>query len=273
MAAVKRSRRSTKPEGDDLLKLREKVQKRIRPASKLPKRYRSLFFGRSGSGKTRLASSAPNVLLIDVNEEGTDSVRNDYDPHVIQVKFWQEINDVFWYLQEGNHSYDTWAIDGLTGLQDLCMKFVLGDEAARDASRDPDMPSRAVYLKVSELMKTQITNYRNLPMNGIFTALERKLTTGEDDDESDVEIFYGPALMPSIASAAERAVGMIGYLQSRMVVVKSKRGGKSKRKPQTRLMIGPSERYLTKDRYGLQVPYIDSPNVAEIIDRIYGGAK
>lgn len=261
-------KRSNKPA--DMAKHQEKVLKRIKPASKLPKHFRACIFGRSGSGKTRLGSTAPKVLMIDVNEEGTDSVRNDIDPDVFQVKFWQEINDVFWFLESGDHQYRSVCIDGVTSLQTLCMKFVLGDEASRDASRDPDMASRQVYGKVNELMKTQIINFRNLPMNVIFTALERKKVTGDDEDE-EVEIFSSPECSPGIAKTLEAAVGMIGYLSSTQVLGPKKEGEKKRpRVTRTRLAIGASERYLTKDRYGLMVPYIDYPNINTMLKLIYG---
>ena len=272
--AVK-ARGSRKP--SNLTKHNREVAAKILPASKMPRRFRGLFYGKSGRGKTRLAASAPKCLIIDVNEEGTDSVRRDYDPNVFPVKFWQEINDVYWYLQSGDHPYESVAVDGLTGLQELCMKFVLGDEASRDASRDPDMPSKQAWGKTGELMKTQIMNFRNLPMHVIFTALERKSVIGDDEDD-DVEVFISPALSPSVAGTAERAVGMIGYLQTRNVVVRA-RGEEGKKKsttvrvPKTRLLVAPSERYLSKDRYHIGAPHVDEPNVTAIIQQIYGGRK
>ena len=253
----------------DLPAVRERVNKRIRPASKLPKRFRALIYGKSGVGKTRLVSTMDKVLLIDVNEEGTDSVRNDFDPDVYRVYFWSQVNDVYWYLQDGDHPYDAVALDGLTGLQDLCMKYVLGDEASRDASRDPDMPSRAVWGKVGELMKTQIINFRNLPMHVIFTATERKRATGEETDEP-IEVYTSPALSPAIAGAAERAVGMIGYMQKRNVVVNEK-GGKKRRVTRTRLHVGSSETFATKDRYFIGAEYVDSPHLGNLVNEIYGG--
>jgi AAA domain len=273
-----RSRRSTKPPKGSAAetKLRARVEAQIKPASKLPKRFRLLVYGRSGVGKTRLVSSAPNVLLIDVNEQGHDSVTKDWDPNVYPVEYWDQINEVFWYLQSGDHPYEAFAIDGITGMQNLCMKFVLGDEASRDASRDPDMPSRQVWGKVGELMKTQIINFRNLPMHGLFTALERKRFTGDEDEGGDdVEISFGPNCSPGIAGPLEAAVGMIGYLYNRQVIIRPKPTERRKKpKPQrvsrTRLMIGPSDRYLTKDRYGLMVPHIDAPNIANILDTVYG---
>ena len=139
------------------------------------------------------------------------------------------------------------------------------------------MPSRPIWGKVNELMKTQITNYRNLPMNVIFTALQRKQVSGDEDHGDDQEIFYSPAWTPGIAGHLEAAVGMIGYLHTSQVYAPRKeaeKGKKSKKKRErisrTRLIIGPSDRYLTKDRYGLMVPHIDSPNITRILKQIYG---
>ena len=107
MARPKRTRTT------DRSKSSARVRKQIVPASELPNRFRALIYGRSGAGKTRLASSAPKPLLIDINEEGTASVRNDYDPPVYEVKFWNELTDVYWFLQEGDHNYETVILDAV----------------------------------------------------------------------------------------------------------------------------------------------------------------
>lgn len=263
---------STKPADKELSKLQDSVRKRIVPASKLPKQFRACVYARSGQGKTRLASSAPSPLIVDINDEGTDSVRNDYDPDVFRVHFWNEINEIYWYLAAGDHPHKTVVIDGTTAMVNLCRKFVLGDEASRDASRDPDMMTRPLHGKVNELMGTQIINFRNLPMNVIFTALERKRTTGEDEDE-DVEVFSAPDLPAGVLKTMTAAVGMIGFLNTTQIVTKVKQpegGKKNVRVARTRLLIGPSDRYETKDRYGLMVPYIEAPNVTKILEQIYG---
>lgn len=251
----------------------DRVEAKIQNASDLPQRLRFLIYGRGGAGKTRLASTAPNVLVVDVNEEGTDSVRRDIDPKVFPVNLWTDLQDIYWYLQSGEHDFDSVAVDGLTEMQTLCMKFVLGDEASRDASRDPNMPSKQVWGKVGELMKTQITNFRNLPMNVIFTARQRvRATTGEEGDVE--ELLITPALSPSILQHAEGAVALIGHLAKQEVIVKKK----SKKDPtkvvraksiRTRLFVAPSEKYTTKERYGVFGDYIDNPNCAKMFETIY----
>lgn len=246
------------------------VAKRIMPASELPFRFRALIYGRSGAGKTRLAASSPNPVILDVNEEGTISTARDWDPPVFEAKFWEEITDFFWFLQEGDHGFDTVCVDGLTAMQELAIKFVLGDEYSRDASRDPDMPDRRVWGKVAELMKTQLTNYRNLPMNVVFTATDRKRFTGDEDDD-DVGLSIGPALTPSVAGAAERAVSLIGYLHKRRVNIRVKKGGKTVKRQvvRRRLIIDdPTELYATKDRYYFGVPYLDAPDISTMIETL-----
>jgi len=244
------------------------VRRKIKKASKQATNFRALLYGRPGATKTRTLATAPDVLLIDVNEKGWDSIRRDLDVDVYVVEYWEEINDVFWYLQSGDHPYKSFGLDSMTAMQNLCMKFVLGDEASRDASRDPDMPSRQVWGKVGELMKTQITNYRNLPMNGIFTARQRNRQIGEEEDSD--EFIIAPNLSPAIADMMEGAVPIIGHLSQREVRVKKKGQKKRVTTVRRRLLVGPSERYITKERYGVFESYVDAPNLAEMIEACYG---
>lgn len=268
--------KSRRPPTAEMKTIQSRVEGRIKRASEFDPNQNMLIYGPPDSLKTRTCATAPNVLIIDCNDLGTDSVRRDIDPRVIRVEFWSEINDVYWYAQAGDHDYDTFALDGLTGLQTLAMNFVLGDETARDASRDPDMPSRPIWQKVGQLMKVQVTNWRNLPYNTIFTALARSRDIGEGGDEDDPVWHWGPNVSPSIAGHLEAAVGTIGYMQKREVVIKRKTrvDGKvvvrSRKEVRTRMLVGPQERYTTKDRNGLFGEFIDAPDLAEMLAKIEG---
>jgi hypothetical protein len=255
--------------------IKKRVESRVKRASEFDPNQNMLLYGPPDSFKTRTAASAPGVLVIDCDEKGTDSVRRDIDPRVIRIEFWDEINEIYWYAQSGDHSYESFAVDGVTGLQTLAMNFVLGDEAARDASRDPDMPSRQVYQKVGQLMKTQITNWRNLPYNTIFTALARSRDVGEGGEDSDPVWHTGPNVSPGIASHLEAAVGTIGYMMNRQVMVKKRVHGKIRRRKEVRrrMLVGPQERYTTKDRNGLFGEFVDAPDLAEMLDIIKNGRK
>jgi len=261
-----------KPPRAELEQIRSRVERRIHKASDLPLNLAVVVYARPKVGKTRFCASAPDCLIIDCDEKGTDSTRDDLDPSVIRIETWSEINEVYWYLQSGDHSYKSVAIDTVSGLQTLAMNFVLGDEHARDASRDPDMPSRQIWQKVGQLMKTQITNFRNLPMNVVFTAHTRTRNVGEDED--DEQVITGPNISPSVASHLLGAVGLIGYMMKREVVVRSRKGGKETRRKATRvrMLIGPSERFETGVRYTAlkDFEHIDNPDFQELLELIAG---
>lgn len=252
----------------DLIKRR--VEKKIHRASEFPVNLAVVVYARPKTGKTRFCATAPDVLIIDCDEKGTDSTRDDLDPKAIRVERWSEINDIYWYLQSGDHNFKSVAIDTVSGLQTLAMNFVLGDEAARDASKDPDQPSQRIYQKVTQLMKTQITNFRNLPMNVIFTAHTRTRETGEGEDEL-VQVT-GPNLSPATQSHLLGAVGLIGYMTHREVVVKRTVNGAVKKRKvrRVRMLIGPSDRFETGVRYSAlhELDYIDSPNFSEMLELV-----
>src|SRR6266496_1286848 len=85
----------------------KKVGKRIQKASDLHDPTKLLVYSRAKVGKTRLCATAPKVLLIDVDERGTKSTRRDLNPDVFRMQTWLEFNEVYWYLQEGNHDYES----------------------------------------------------------------------------------------------------------------------------------------------------------------------
>lgn len=265
----------TKVKSVDIDKIKSRVEKKIHRASEYQPNLSMVIYGRPKTGKTRFCASAPNVLIIDCDEKGTDSTRDDLDPEAIRITTWSEVNDIYWYLASGEHSYDSVAIDTVSGLATICMNFILGDEVARDASRDPDQPSQRIYQKQTQLMKTQITNFRNLDMNVIFTAHTRTRETGEGEDE--VVVMTGPNLGPATQSHLLGAVGLIGYLMKREVTVKKKVDGRVRKKKvsRTRLLIGPSDRFETGVRYSAlkDLDHIDSPDFPAMLEQIKSGLK
>jgi hypothetical protein len=263
-------RAAGRPPVAELNKIRTRVEKKIKRASQHPLNLSVVVYARPKVGKTRFCATAPNVLIIDCDEKGTDSTRDDTDPQTIRLTTWGEVNDVYWYLQSGEHDFDSVAIDTVSGLQTLAMNFVLGDEAARDASRDPDQPSQRIYQKVTQLMKVQITNFRNLPMNVIFTAHTRTREQGEGDE--DITFITGPNLSPAVQGHLLGAVGLIGYMLKREVTVRSPDNRRRKVR-RVRMLIGPSDRFETGVRYSAlaDLPYIDNPDFSQMLEVIKKG--
>lgn len=243
----------------------EKAKSRVTSVSEDFHYLKLLAYGANGRGKTWLGATAPKPIIIDCNEHGTMSVRHFKDVQKFPVDVWTDIDLAYWYLHSGDHDRETVVIDTVSSLATLCMKFVLGDEASRDPTKDPAMPSKREWGKVGELMKTQIIQFRNLPMHVIFLAQERRGFVDEDDDEAP-EIF--PEVSPSIRTTLTASVDVIGRSYVREVV--EKKGGKKVRTPQYRLWVGPSGRYVTKDRLGLPKS-VGDPNITRILEQLNGG--
>jgi len=230
-----------------------RVKKRIIPLSEASPHCKILIYGRNGKGKTRIAASGPKTLLLDVNEEGTKSVR-EYPGHAYKIKQFMQLDWVYWYLREGDHPYETVVIDTLTQAQKMCMRHVLGEAEDRDPNRPPSLPDRRAWGQMTELMRPVIFNYRNLPMHVVFVCQER-VDRGSDEEEESGEVRprIVPDLSPGLRADAMAAVEIMGRVYRRPV-----RRGKGKKATtiwETRMLVGDHEDYETKDRTG-QLGYI-----------------
>ncbi len=250
------------------------IAERIVDVGDLPSESKILLYGRSGTGKTHVVGTAPKpLLLIDPKEKGTDTIRARPGVKVIRIDSWQDFEDVYWYLSEAKHPFVTVAVDTVTQLQELAMKAVLGEE--------PTNVSQRGWGRIASLMKTWIINYRDLPLNVIFTAQDR-LSQGDDEDVEDEGTLMpevGPYVMPSVSKILNSAVGMIGqtFIKERQKTVKTK-GGKEKkvRVVEYCLRIGPHAKYLTKFRRdpslgGGTPEYIVDPTYDKLLALAEGG--
>lgn len=233
MVAKTKKRRSNRPtlSTEEKLKL---AKSKIHPIGHELKYLNACVYGKNGKGKTTFGASGPKAFIVDCNEKNTGSARG-MGAYEFRVETWEDIDLAYWFLKSGKHEYETVVIDTVSSLATLCMKFVLGDEAARDATRDPDMPDKRHWFKVTELMKTVILNFRNLPMHTIFLAQERRGFSEDDEDES-VEIY--PDLSASARATLLSHVTIIGRIYT--VPVKVAVPGKKKKRvvKQHRLRVG-----------------------------------
>ena len=122
-----------------------------------------MVYGRNGSGKTRFAASGPKCLILDFNEEGTRSARGT-GAKVLPISTWPDVDLAYWYLKRGDHSYETVALDTITGMAEICMNRVLRESYDRDPNKDPKSPRRQDWGTMGQMMKEQLLRFRNLPM-------------------------------------------------------------------------------------------------------------
>lgn len=268
MAKKKKTTKKVEKTAKELETITARVKKKTKRASELQDPYRILVYGRPKKGKTRLMATLPQVLLIDVNEKGTRSTKQDLNPLVYPVEEISELDDIYWFLARGDHEFQSYAIDSITALQTLAVRFVLKEDPLRDITRDPNMPSKQTWGKANDLVKDIITKYRNLPMHGGFTALERSRDAGDDEEEEGM-IVIGPAVSPGVATHLEAAVGTIGRLTAREVRVK--KGKKHITVVRRELFIGMSDRIIAGDRDHIWGSTIRNPHLGKMLEQLEGG--
>lgn len=224
----------------------EGVEALILPVSEVKDRLLMLVYGMGGQGKTTFgASSGLKTLIIDFNEKGSISVKRQPNVYVYKVQYWTELNDIYWYLKNGNHDFQVVVLDTVSSMALIGMKWVLGDDASRDANRDPLMPDKRSWGKLGEVLKTSFINWCNLDMHVIFTAHERTTVFDDEDEGTSITITH-PALSPAPRDALISWVHVVGRIYKRKVSKKIK--GKSKKVTEFRMLVGDNEKYVTKLR-------------------------
>lgn len=207
----------------------------------------ALIYGRSGTGKTTLSGTFPNLLVLDIGERGTDSI-TDTNAQVIKIKQWSDIEDVYFELKSGDHSFESVSVDSLHALQALAIKKVKAD-AKKD---EGDQTSQRDFGQAGALLNQWISNYRDLRDDGINVIFlsHDKVSEYEGEDEEQITPEVGPRLMPSVASTVVGAVNIIGYTFIRQAEPEKKKLGQKKSEPKKEycLRVGPNALYTTKVR-------------------------
>lgn len=254
-------------------KISDDILSRVVPVQGLGTVISALFYGRSGTGKTTISGTFPKpLLLIDIAEKGTDSISDIDGIDVFRMTEWNEFEEIFWRLQDGDTGYKTVVIDAIHSLQDLSI-----DQAKRDAGKAEDaQTSMKDFGKASGLMKQWILNYVDLTtdgMNVIFLAHDR-ITESETDGEDMITPEVGPRLMPSVASTMTGSVNIVGHSFIKETIERPKKAGEKKKKTIEYCMrIGPHAFYTTKIRKPKSqvIPdYLVDPDFKQLLEIVKG---
>lgn len=250
----------------------------MRDVSEVNKPRSYVFYGRSGSGKTTLSGTFPKpLLLLDVKDEGTDSIADVKGIKVMDVSEWDDFEDAYWWLKKNPKAFKTVVVDTVTQLQQIAVEKALRDKKknVKNAGDWGTMTKRE-WGDVAQLMKTWIVNLRDLPMEVVFLAQDRVFNFDEEGDaEEMLAPEVGPRLAPSVASTLNAAVSVIGNTYVRLKTYKKEVKGKQVERHRTEycLRIGPSPVYVTKIRKpkAIEAPaFIVDPDYEDIINAIKG---
>lgn len=157
---------------------------------------RFLIHGPQGSGKTVLASTiaeSGKTLFIDlVGEKGTRSFKG--APYIGNITVARPtsitaLDDLFWWLDAGDHDFDAVVIDSITSVQKMTMRYLLGhDETAVREIKQGTAPAQIqTWGQALEIMQDTGTFWygladgnRDKPMHVIMTAQTKII----EDEES-----------------------------------------------------------------------------------------
>lgn len=224
-------------------------------------------YGRAGTGKTAFAATFPKpLLLIDVDEGGTDTIAKIPDIDVVEVLDWETFLAVYWYAQNHSDEYATIVIDQSSKLQDLVIKYLVPNS---DSSKPL---TRQIWGQASGLLKEWLFAFRELckthQKHLIYLAHQRTNTVEDIEDQIDPSI--GPNLMPSISSALNGAVDFIGNTFIREDYL----GKEKKRIVEYCMRVGPHAYYTTKIRRPVDArplpEYLVNPTYHAVMSLIHG---
>ena len=140
---------------------------------KIPETVVGLIYGQPGVGKSSLALSMPNPLLIDT-DNGIARVQAEHRCDTVQVESYQDVIDVF---QEDLSEYDSIVIDTFGNL----VKFML----AYFAEKDPKLLTKGgtYNIKIWGLVKSEFSNLtfklKTMKKNLLFVAHQNESKDGE----------------------------------------------------------------------------------------------
>lgn len=231
------------------------------------------IYGDPGSGKTPLAATLPNVLIL-ATEPGTISaVRyGNAKGKVIRALNFREFRRAYLWLRDVEvpaKTYDWLVVDSVTRMQEMLLRNILDEMHASSPHRDPDIPDKGEHQKWQVQFKNYVNMINDLPINVLWTAQAMHSIDFEENRTVSpmLQGKNGTDDSKTMSMWFSSTVSLLGYLGV-------DEEGVSKA-PNRRLAIrrsGDYSDYVVKDRFDLGVPYIDNPNLSEVYGRIKNGA-
>ena len=239
------------------------------------------LYGRSGTGKTTLASTYPKpILYLNIRDNGTDSISDVEDIDVVDINTSDELRDIIlWCHKQASRDkliYKTIVLDTMSQLQGILVEE-LGEKknlsGKKKRAGDFGTFTMAEWGVIAGDLKAVVMDVRNLPVESVFICQERVFNVGDEGDDGldQLDPEVGPKLMPSVKNDLNASVSVIAntFIKVKVTKVKDPETKKSKTTIEKLycLRVGPNEVYTTKIRKpkGIEAPdFITDPTFRKL---------
>lgn len=210
------------------------------------KTFVTLIFGSPGAGKTTLALTAPNSLLIDA-DSGVSRLAPVHRSNYLSVSVWQDIADV---LQEDLTNYNTIVIDTAGRSLDFLAAHLIKEDSKLGRK------DGALTLQGYGSLKASFSNFvkqvKTLNKHLIFVAHDKEEKNGDD-------LIVRPDIVGGSLNILMREMDLVGYVE----MVNNKRT----------ISFNPTDKHYGKNTLGLE-PLMQIPDfkvkgtfMADIFDK------
>lgn len=200
-----------------------------------------LIYGNSGVGKTGVAATAPNSLILRTEPGTISAKRLGRKADVWPCEEWDEFVKAFrWVKENPDHGYDWLVIDNAADMQNIMMAGILATAKKQNSNRDEDIPAIQDYQKWYLQFKRFVKAINALPVNTLWTAHAMRKT---DHEGEDIVLPNIQGQDYSIAQFFCGSMQAVGYMDVR------NKGKGDDRVTVRRILWEASPVYFAKDRY------------------------
>lgn len=195
-----------------------------------------LVYGEPGCGKTVLAGTSPDVLILDADDGTESAARQKSTGDKWVVRDYSDLTEVYEYLRHEDHGYKWVWLDSGTIFQELGMDQILTDLHAAKPHRSLYIPDKAEYMENQNRLGIWVRNMKALPINFGITAHAMRT------EDEDGKVLYLPAFQGGQGALSQKICGYMGIVGYMYVVVK-------KTGTDRVLLTTKRSKYLAKDRF------------------------
>jgi phage nucleotide-binding protein len=223
-----------------------------RPVQEITRDRLWTFYGKPGTGKTTLAATFPRpVLLIDINDEGTDSIKDIADVDVIDIYNLDDLEQLLDELKHDPRDYRTVVIDTITQVQEMAVVEITRKRGIADTKAGSWGTMRQQdWGDVGARVKGYIQELRDLKPDVVVLAQERLNNADDRAADLDLDPEIGVGLSRGPANFLYSMSAVVGRVAKVAKVEKIVKGGKKRERTTVvhRVYIGPNEICVTKIR-------------------------